>query len=156
LPREKLAECGIPITRWGGNRSSRYNWRLGVDNAGSDWFFQNGGTPLERLSDTGYLKHIEANQALGATTYQTIPMPGWVAKDATSCGFSVAKYGKQQATQPGHPDSGNGIGTNGKPVTGNDPKDTSVEAGPEFIEEAVRYVAKKAGTADGTGGTAGV
>src|SRR5262249_22193367 len=37
LPREQLQEFRIPITRWGGNPSSRYNWELGVDNAGSDW-----------------------------------------------------------------------------------------------------------------------
>jgi hypothetical protein len=151
LPREKLAEYGIPITRWGGNPSSRYNWRLGVDNAGSDWYLTNRGRLLERLTDTGYLRHIEGNQVLGGTTYQTVPMIGWVAKDDHSHGFSVAKYGAQKATEPGNADAGNGVRPDGTPVTGNDPRDTSVEAPPEFIEAAVRFVAQKAGRADGSG-----
>jgi hypothetical protein len=156
LPRSKLEEYGIPITRWGGNPSSRYNWRLNVDSSGSDWFFKNRGEPILRPSDTGYLKHIQGNQAIGATTYQTVPMLGWVAKDGHSYGYSVAKYGPQKATEPGYPDVGNGVRPDGSLIAGNDPRDTSVEAPPEFIEEAVRFVVKRAGHADGSDGTPGV
>ena len=53
LPREKLIEYGIPITRWGGNPSTRYNWKLGVDNGAADWYFKNRGRLLERPADTG-------------------------------------------------------------------------------------------------------
>ena len=28
-------------SRWGGNRTSRYNWQTGDTNTGSDWFFEN-------------------------------------------------------------------------------------------------------------------
>jgi hypothetical protein len=156
LPREQLVEYGIPITRWGGNPSTRYNWKLGVDNGASDWFFKNRGRLLRDPADGGYLRHIQTNQGFGATTYQTVPMIGWVAKDASSYGFSVAKYGPQQATEPGHPDVGNGRRRDGAPVTGNDPRDTSVEAPPEFAEEAVRFVVQRAGPADGSGGKPGV
>ena len=156
LPRERLSEYGIRVTRWGGNPSSRFNWRLGVDNAGSDWFFKNRSDLPQPLRDTSYLKHIQGNQALGATTYQTVPTLGWVAKDDHSYGFSVAKYGAQQATEPGHPDVGNGVRPDGTPVTGNDPRDTSVEAPPEFIEAAVRFVVQRAGRADGSDGVPGV
>jgi hypothetical protein len=156
LPRDKLAEYRIAVTRWGGNPSSRYNWKVGADNGAADWYFKNRGGPLERLSDTGWLTHIERNQALDATTYQTMPMLGWVAKDSTSYGFSVAKYGPQKATEPGFPDVGNGVKPDGSFVTGNDPKDTSVEAPPEFIAEGVRFVVKKAGKADGSDGKPGV
>ncbi|HJT76597.1 MAG TPA: glycoside hydrolase family 44 protein, partial [Gemmataceae bacterium] len=151
LPRAKRQEYGIPITRWGGNPSSRYNWRLNVDNGASDWYFKNRGQPRLRPSDAGYVKHILDNQAIGATTYQTIPMLGWVAKDDHSYGFSVAKYGPQKATEPGYPDVGNGVRPDGSFVTGNDPRDTSVEAPPEFIEEGVRFVVKRAGRADAKG-----
>ena len=156
LPREKLIEYGIPITRWGGNPATRYNWRLGVDSAGNDWFFRNRGQLLDRLSDTGYLKTIEANQVIGATTYQTVPTIGWVAKDGSSYGFSVAKYGPQKSTEPGNPDVGNGVRPDGTKVTGNDPRDNSVPASPEFIEQAVRFVVSRAGKADGANGAPGV
>lgn len=156
LPREKLSEYRIPITRWGGNPSSRYNWELGVDNAGSDWFFTNRGKLLARLSESGYVAHIDANQVLGATTYQTVPMIGWVAKDDSSYGFSVAKYGPQKGSEPGKPNIGNGVLPGGGYVTGNDPRDTSVPAPPEFIGRAVRYVVRFAGKADGSDGKPGV
>ncbi len=156
LPREKLIAYQIKITRWGGNPSTRYNWKLGVDNGAADWYFKNRGDLLERPDDTGWLKIIQRNQVLGATTYQTVPMIGWVAKDASSYGFSVKKYGPQQATEPGHPDVGNGVKPDGSNVTGNDPRDTSVEAPPEFIGEGVRFVVKRAGKADGSDGSPGV
>ncbi len=156
LPREKLSEYHIPITRWGGNPSTRYNWQLGVDSAGNDWFFKNRGTLLTRLSDSGYVTNIDGNQVFGATTYQTVPMIGWVAKDNTGYGFSVSKYGPQKGAEPGNPDVGNGIRAAGGNVTGNDPSDTSVPAPPEFIGRAVRYVVKFAGKADGSDGKPGV
>ena len=36
------AALGVSAVRWGGNRSSRYNWKTQADNAGADWFFLNG------------------------------------------------------------------------------------------------------------------
>jgi len=156
LPREKLIDYQIEVTRWGGNPSTRYNWKLGVDNGTADWYFKSRGDLLQRPTDTGWLKIIESNQAIGATTYQTVPMIGWVAKDASSYGFSVAKYGPQKGAGSGHPDVGNGVKPDGSNVTGNDPKDTSVEAPPEFIAEGVRLVVKRAGRADGSDGSPGV
>jgi len=156
LPREKLSEYHIPLTRWGGNPSTRYNWELGVDNAGSDWYFTNRGKPLTRLSESGYVANIDSNQVLGASTYQTVPMIGWVAKDNTSYGFSVEKYGPQKAHEPGKPDVGNGVLPGGGFVTGNDPRDTSLPAPPAFIGKAVRYVVRFAGKADGSDGKPGV
>ena len=155
-PRDKLVKYGIKITRWGGNPSTRYNWKLNVDNGASDWFFKNRGQLISQLDETGYLKHILGNQSFGATTYQTVPMIGWVAKDAGSYGFSVAKYGAQKATEPGQPDVGNGLRADGSTITGNDPRETSVPAPPDFIEEAVRFVASKAGNAAGASGKLGV
>ena len=41
-PKAARAPPASPPSRWGGNRSSRYNWKARADNAGSDWFFLNG------------------------------------------------------------------------------------------------------------------
>jgi Glycoside hydrolase family 44 len=156
LPHNQLVEFGVPVTRWGGNPSSRYNWKLNVDAAGNDWYFKNRGQLITRLSDTGYLKLIQTNQAFGATAYITVPMIGWVAKDNSSYSFPVAKYGPQKATEPGANDVGNGIRPDGSFVTKNDPRDTSVPASPEFIEEAVRLVVQHAGPATSANGKQGV
>jgi hypothetical protein len=39
---DTIRDVGCTVNRWGGNRSSKYNWKRDVDNAGSDWFYMNG------------------------------------------------------------------------------------------------------------------
>src|SRR4051794_26001415 len=145
LPKEKLAAYGIPVVRWGGNRSSRYNWKRNVDNAGNDWFFKNGGKAVADPADGGWVRFAKANRAVGVTSYLTVPMLGFVSKDGHSYAFSVKKYGPQKATETGHPDVGNGVRPDGTRIAGNDWRDTSVESGPQFIAEGVRLVAGRAG-----------
>jgi hypothetical protein len=148
LPREKLIEYRIPIVRWGGNPSTRFNWKLGVDNGASDWFFKNRGQLLKRPEDGGYLRNIERLQEIEATAYQTVPTIGWVARDAHSYAFPVKQFGKQKSTEPGYPDVGDGFRPDGSPIVKNDPRATSIPAPPEFIGDAVAFVAKRAGKAD--------
>jgi hypothetical protein len=155
LPAEKQAEYGIAVTRWGGNPSTRYNWKINADSGASDWYFKNRGKPIASLGENGYLKFLLSAQAAAGTTYQTIPMIGWVAKDFDSYSFPVKRFGKQKATEPGHSDVGNGVAMNGKNLEA-DPRDTSIEAGPEFVAEAVAYLVKFAGKADVCDGKAGV
>jgi len=145
LPPEKVAEYGVPIVRWGGNRSSRHNWKINADNAGNDWFFKNGGRSVADSANGAWVTFAKRNQSSGATSYLTVPTLGFVAKDNNSYGFSAKKYGQQKATEMGHADVGNGVLADGRPVTGNDWRDTSVEAGPEFIADGVRLVVKHTG-----------
>src|SRR5512136_1906368 len=35
------ADLNLPVRRWGGNSTSRYNWQLNVHNTGSDWYYEN-------------------------------------------------------------------------------------------------------------------
>src|SRR5687767_10715428 len=38
----ELAEAvRLPINRWGGNATTRYNWELDTANHASDWYFEN-------------------------------------------------------------------------------------------------------------------
>src|SRR5262245_21432089 len=34
-------EIDLPVRRWGGNHTTRYNWQQNYLNHGSDWFFHN-------------------------------------------------------------------------------------------------------------------
>jgi hypothetical protein len=44
-----------------------------------------------------------------------VPLIGWTPKSrALTCGFSVAKYGPQQSTDPYDGDCGNGVNTSGQ------------------------------------------
>ena len=77
----QLSELNVPLNRWGGNTSSRYNWQLDCDNRGADWFFQSiessKGPLVPGASADSF---ISATRAGGATPMMTIPMLDWVAK----------------------------------------------------------------------------
>ncbi|MFZ4395568.1 MAG: glycoside hydrolase family 44 protein [Kiritimatiellia bacterium] len=119
----------VPLIRWGGNTSERYNWRLGnAWNTGKDWFFEN--VAVERNAWQGFLTHAERS---GGRALVTLPLVGFVAKDTQSFGFSVRKYGPQQTTDSWRYDAGNGVRPDGTPVVGNNRADTSIVADPAFI-----------------------
>lgn len=129
-------EVGLPVNRWGGNATTRYNYQNDMSNRASDWFFENipgNGNDLPNDSDSN--QFIEQNIRTGTATLLTIPMIGWTPKNVGyACGFSVAKYGAQQSVDPWQPDCGNGIRNNGNKITGNDPLDTSIAIDPTFVQ----------------------
>ncbi len=138
----RFGEIGYPLRRWGGNSVTRYNWQVDVSSTAADWYFENipGSRdrttvpPLGNAAD-GF---VAATRAAGADVLLTIPTIGWTPRADSPldhpyfAGFSVAKYGAQQSTDPWDPDAGNGVRSNGTPVTGNDPADTSQAADPGF------------------------
>jgi len=144
-PQTTLDELGVTLNRFGGNPSSRYNWKLGnAWNAGKDWFFENldytGGDkePAEKAL-------IRKSRAAGAATLLNLPLLEYVARDRTSYSFSVERYGPQQAVDPNRPDAGNGVKADGTPLTGNDPGDASMKIDESF---AVAWLDRLGGGVD--------
>jgi hypothetical protein len=146
------AALALPVRRWGGNGTTRYNWQLDVASHTKDWYFENipkenanpAALPVGSQADL----FIEQDRRTGTATLLTMPMIGWTPKSREyACGFSVAKYGPQQSVDPWRTDCGNGIDVNGNPITGNDPTDTSVAIGPEFVEAWMRHLIGRFGTA---------
>src|SRR5579884_3326370 len=44
-PDQTLAkEIRLPLNRWGGDATTRYNWKVDATNAGDDWFFMAGSS----------------------------------------------------------------------------------------------------------------
>ena len=75
----------LPVDRWGGDGSQRYNYQLDVINSASDYYFENhlGNTGVE---DTGtFNTAVAADKAIGAKTLGTVDVLGWVSKDGSSC-----------------------------------------------------------------------
>src|SRR2546428_2939053 len=35
----QLSDLNVPLNRYGGHNSSRYNWQLNTDNRDQDWYF---------------------------------------------------------------------------------------------------------------------
>jgi hypothetical protein len=92
-PAEVLAGLRPALNSWGGNPSTRYNWRLGnAWNAGSDWEYRNvdygeadGGEGS--ASD----RFIASTLAAGAEVRLALPTLGWVARDnnTENCSFPL-------------------------------------------------------------------
>ncbi|MFH1998310.1 MAG: glycoside hydrolase family 44 protein [Planctomycetota bacterium] len=146
----------LPVRRWGGNSTTRYNWQNDTSNRASDWFFENipnaNSNPgiLPDGSETD--RFVEQNMATFTRSLLTLPLIGWTPKAREfACGFSVNKYGAQQEVDPWAPDAGNGIFPDGTYVTGNDPLDTSVAIDPTFVQAWMNHLIGKYGPA-GSGG----
>jgi len=130
------------IRRWGGNLSTRYNWKLGnAWNTASDWYFRNVNyTSNPRWHYNDFLKQ---QRQWGMQTALTVPMLGFVAKDTSSSGFPRTQFPQQQAFDPHHPQHGNGTGIDGKPLKPGPPSLSSIPAPPEMMGEWVEAIRKE-------------
>jgi hypothetical protein len=146
------AELHLPVRRWGGNATTRYNWQNDTSNHASDWYFENipnnnsnpGILPNGSTSDL----FVEQDRRTGTKSLLTVPLIGWTPKSrAYNCGFSVSKYGTQSSVDPGQPDCGNGIKPGGTLITGNDPTDTSAAITPSFVQGWIQHLIGRYGTA---------
>jgi len=126
-------DLGATVRRWGGNPTTRYNWQLRLQNVGKDWYFENakGGD---------YLKYIDDNHEHGMGTALTVPMIGWVAKDAVSSGFPVSVFGPQHSVDQWRAGAGDGLRADGSPIPPGPPTQTSLPAPPSMMEQWVRAI----------------
>jgi len=159
---ELAAEVRLPVRRWGGNGTSRYNWQNDTSNRGSDWYFENipeTNTHPESLPDGSAAdRFVEQDRRTSTKTLMTVPLIGWVSKERRDghpydCGFKVSKYGPQQSVDPWDADCGNGRHVDGSDLSGNAPADTSTAAEPSFIAGWIGHLSQNYGTA-ATGGVA--
>jgi hypothetical protein len=134
-------EIGLPVNRWGGNRTETYNWRVGAANSGNDWYFENladcwddeGAWCSRGNAARDWLRHVDGDAATGTKTLLTLPMMGMVAKDAPlghplTCAFPRSRHPDQDAFDPYDSGCGNGrhAGTWLDPV----PSDAGTPYGP--------------------------
>jgi hypothetical protein len=141
--------ANVPIIRWGGNATSRYNYKLEVSNSASDWYFEN-------QSYAGSFNALVASASgIGAKTLGTIPVIGWVSKDATSCSYPLSTYPNQQAVDSAR-GCGNGVyplgvsgctSSSGCQITGVSPTATSVATDTTWASGWVASLASTFGTA---------
>lgn len=154
------AELRLPVRRWGGNHTSRFNYLVDTTNVGSDWYFENipqdnpdpGSLPDGNTVD----RFVEQDLRTGTASLVTLPLIGRVAGRRLpghpyDCGFKVSLYGAQQSVDPWDPDCGNGVLLNGTEITWNDPADTSVAVGPDFVEGFVDHLVGRYGSGAGGG-----
>jgi PKD repeat protein len=148
----QLNDLHVPLNRYGGNNSSRYNWQLNADNRAQDWYFESIGDSSSVAGERGDT-FISTTQAAGARAMITIPMLDWVAKIGANrsklAGFSQAKYGLQTGNDAQwFPDAGNGIlkSTN-QPVQNNDPNDANTASNSLFQQQWIQAIVNRWGLA---------
>lgn len=135
-----LAELGVPVARWGGNASSRYNFKNHTYNTGSDWYFEN----IVAGPDNTVESFVKTNRDRGTKQVVTVPLIGWVAKDSPTshpfaCGFPATRFPAQDSFDPWDSNCGNGR-LNDADITGADPTDTSIRADASFAGEMVSHL----------------
>ncbi len=144
------------VARWGGNTTTRYNWENDFYNTGNDYYYENIPSDNPNRSqlpnNSAADRFVQRNNTAAIKSLITVPLIGWVAKAKTApnplqhpynCGFKVSIYGQQQSIDPYDRDCGNGIRSNSSLITGNNPTDTSIAVGPDFVR---RWVAHLVGT----------
>ncbi len=157
------AEIDLPVRRWGGNISTRYNWQNDMY-GNPDWYFENehAGTSADQF--------IAQGRRTNTQSIITIPMSGWVAKDAGEvgnsatypCSFDTRKYAytpqplpnggaATDLDDPKRSHCGSGITSyqNGRPVylTGNDPLETSIAVTEAWTTDWITHLQEQFGTA---------
>lgn len=152
---EDLAqELRLPVRRWGGNSTTRYNWQTNMHNTGSDWYFENIPEGAAVANGSASDLFVDQDRRTGSKTIMTVPLIGWTPKSGSprshpyACGFKISKYGAQTgADYDWDPDCGNGVRAAGGNVTGNDATDTSVAITPDFVTGWINHLVGKYGTA---------
>src|ERR1700719_4082364 len=75
----QLTDLNVPLNRYGGNNTSRYNWQVNGDNRDADWYFESIGDTSSVAGERGDT-FISTSRAGGAQAMITVPIIGWVAK----------------------------------------------------------------------------
>ncbi len=146
----------LPVNRWGGNATSRYNWQNDISNHASDWYFENikESDATNLPTDSAVNRFIEQNEGTNTETLLTVPLMGYVSKnDDSACGFSISTYGTQTGNDwEWRPDCGNGISSaTGNPITGNSPVSTSLVITQSFVSNWVISLTASYGDASSGG-----
>src|SRR5215467_2332752 len=71
----QLSDLHVPLNRYGGNNTSRYNWQLNGDNRGQDWYFESIGDSSSVAGERGDT-FFSMSKGAGAQAMLTIPMIG--------------------------------------------------------------------------------
>jgi hypothetical protein len=136
----------VPVDRWGGNSTSRYNYTNDTYNTGADWYFENivasGSGTLDSL--------VSTDRRRDSSSLVTVPMLGWVSKDSPTahpftCSFPRTAFPVQNDFDPWDSNCGNGV--DGSTDLTADPTTSSTAVGPSFAGQMVSHLVSSYGDA---------
>jgi glycosyl hydrolase family 44 len=145
-----LNDLNVPLNRYGGNNSTRYNWQQNADNRANDWYYESIADASAVAGERGDT-FFSTSRTANAQAMLTVPMIDWVAKVPANrnklASFSIAKYGAQTGNDwQWFADAGNGVLTSGQDVTGNDPNDANVPSNSSFQQGWIQHLVGRWGT----------
>jgi hypothetical protein len=152
-------ELKLPVRRWGGNGTTRYNWQLDVHNTGGDWFFENvpeeNDHPELLPAGSAADRFVEQDRRTGTRSLLTVPLIGFTPKRRLTghpfdCGFKVSLYGPQDRVDEWDNDCGNGT-LNGVELAGNQASDTSTPIDETFVSDWIGHLRTRFGKASAGG-----
>ena len=125
----QLQELRVPVHRYGGNNTSRYNWQQNADNRGADWYFESIGDSSATAGQRGD-DFVTSSRFGGAEPLVTIPLIQYIAKlgsnRAKLASFDSRMYGTQDdCDYQWFSQACNGM-KGGQPIAGNNPLDANV------------------------------
>jgi len=162
-PDQALAkELSLPLRRWGGDATTRFNWKNDTTNAGDDFYFiagmhddRNPATP-----SGGPDLFMKNAKDTNGRVLLTMPFIDYVDNSpGPDCSWPVSIFGPQQKVNPYvHPtingqqtDAGNGRSADGKPLptlTKEQALRNQIENTPEFESGWVQHLVDTFGTTD--------
>ena len=136
----------VPVDRWGGNSTSRYNYTNDTYNTGQDWYFEN----IVSDPESTLTAFVDGDRSHGSASLVTVPMVGWVAKNSPSghpflCSFPRTSFASQNDFDYWDNNCGNGTSGNTQLVA--DPATTSTSVGAAFDQAMVSSLVSRYGTA---------
>ncbi len=146
----------LPVLRWGGDGTTRYNWMVDSSNAGFDWYFMGGDGNASPVPSAGPDALVVADKMTNTATLLTIPIIPYINNSAAwSCSFPVSVYGAQQSTNPyvfpNGQTCGNSIASNGTQLLDTDILANNVANAPATQAAWVQHLVEKFGAASAGG-----
>ncbi len=150
------ATARLPVLRWGGDGTTRYNWQVDSSNAGFDWYFMGGSGTTNPTPSGGPDALVLADEAAQSQTLLTIPIIPYINSSAAwSCSFPVQAYGAQQSTNPyvfpNGETCGNSIATSGAQLTDTNILANHIPNQPSIQKAWVQHLVGRFGTAKAGG-----
>jgi uncharacterized protein (TIGR03382 family) len=150
--QDLATELQLPIDRWGGDATSRYNWAVDSSNAGADWYFMAGNGEAVATPGATADGFIDKDRDAGARTLLTIPIIEYINRgSATDCSFPVAEYGTQTSVNPyvtlsDGGQCGSGVYPDGGNVLAKSPLEVSIANTPSNAQAWMGHLIAKYGT----------
>jgi len=90
------ATANPSITRWGGDNTSRYNYKNTWSNSAADWYFENQPPGDDGMPGDGtFNSYVSTVHAGGANVLGSVPVNGWVSNGQSACGFPQTLFPNQ-------------------------------------------------------------